>query len=271
MSDKSDTTEVSVLGEPTRRQSQYDTMKLIGLNGVGITATGTVVSHDRFGDMCSDSSMYANVVLDPDEVRLTQRYMERGRGGHAAEMIMVCPGIERDDYGQPLCPRAMVCPMAIAQVKADERGSQDLKVPIGARCPVEASMFTDHYQMLSLSLGVGNEIESYADQQMVAEVAGLEVRLSRNMAAISSLQRDEIETEETVSTNGSGEMVDTTISRKIGARSDVIKRLNDRKDKLLAMLLVSRKDKRDTAAKFGVVAGSDVTTVMSALTDLLER
>ena len=270
MSDATEDQLPAIIGKATRRESQYDTLKLIGLNGVGITSTGTVVSHDRFGDMCSDRSMYANIVLDPEEVRMTQRYMERGRGGHAAEMIMVCPGIELDDYGAPLCPRSAVCPMAIAQRKAQREGNQDLKVPVGARCPVEASMFTDHYQMMSLSLGVTEDIESYADQQMIAELSGIEVRLSRIMASISSTHRDEVETEETVTTNSSGDMMDMTTTRKVGPRTEIMKRLTDRKDKLLSMLLASRKDKRDTAFKFGAVAGGGLSELMDKVGALMK-
>ena len=207
--------------------------------------------------------MYADVVLRDDEARLVEKYMRRNLAGHSAEMVMICPGDRQDEDGNNLCPRLEVCPMVKAQ---RETKTNEKKIPVGARCPIEANMYSSHYQMMALYYNVDEGPAGYADQQAIAELAGIEVVLGRLIAGINASNPDHIITQ----VSFDEDHADPILTRKVGPLSQVIESYIKRKDKLIAMMVGSRKARQDVAMKMGEIAGKNLTDLFDRVGEFID-
>lgn len=250
-------------GEPESVRMRRDTLALVRFDGTAITERGVEVRHNWMAGLNFDEEQYADIALRPEEARAIRAAHLNMKTGSAIFSIMTCHGEQR-------CPRAESCPYVMAQRERKRQGIEGNIIPIARRCPVEEAIMRDTAIALAEEFGVGGDVTAYTHQQIILELAEIEVLESRMNALLSSNYQDLTEEKiiGTTSDNEGGVVQEQRI-KDVADAMKVKEKFGFRKDKLRKQLVGTPIDKREMAVKEGLKKSTSLASQTAELLQLL--
>jgi hypothetical protein len=239
---------------------KHDNTALIKLDGTLIKTDGTEEKSTLFSFLELEQDDYSDVAYTPVEAAKIRCHLQGLSTGASAAIPLICGGRAK-------CPFADRCPFL--RVDAERRAIDPhakLTTPISKQCLVEVNLlrewtrlFIDEYKI---------EEENFTEFMMVREMAEIELMMWRLNNNIAKPQHAELVQETVVGVDKQGNPLTRL---EISAFMEAKERLQNRKSKLIKLMVGDRQEKYKREAALKVKSSDDPSTNAAKLKGQIGR
>lgn len=240
-------------------------IKQIKLDGTMIKSDGTSQKSNYFKFLDLHPDDYSDIVYTPEQAQRIRSHLLHLSTGASAAVPMICGGVAK-------CPFADRCPLVIEDRRAKEEGVPNYKpvTPVGRSCLVEINLLNEWTRLYLHEYEV--EENSFTEINMCRELAETELMLWRINNNIAKPGNAELVQEVVVGVDKQG----TALTRQeVTALFEAKERLQNRKSKLIKLMVGDRQEKYKRDAALKTTNTSDPSTqtaqLRGRLTQLLEQ
>ena len=226
-----------------------DNLKLVKLNGIGITESGQEKKHSLFKFLDFNPDDYSDLTYTVEEAKKIRGHLCHLSTGSSAAIPIICPGSNN-------CPFKFNCPFVRLEKERKEI-DKDAKspVPLLRACLVEKNLLDEWTRLYIKEYSIDEE--SFTEFQMARELAEIELLLWRLNNNLSKPENAELIQDTIVGIDKEG----NTLSRKeISSIFEAKERLQNRKSKLIKLMVGDRQEKYKRDAALRTQSEEDTST-----------
>lgn len=229
--------------------------ELIKLNGTIIKSDGTSYKSDYFKFLDLHPDDYSNVSYTPKEAHKIRTHLSHLSTGSSAAIPMMCGGMAK-------CPFADRCPFVqVDKERMDAEGPTCEKVtPVGRSCLIELNLMNEWTKYYINEYDI--EDGSFTELQMVRELAEIELMLWRIKNNLAKAQNAELVQDVIVGVDKEGNPL---TRQESSAFFEMVERLNNRKSKLVKLMVGDRQEKYKKQAALKTRSTVDASTSSAQL------
>lgn len=235
--------------------------EMIKLNGTLMKSDGTSYKSDFFKFLELHPDDYSDISYTPEEANKVRMHLMHLSTGSSAAVPMMCGGAAR-------CPFASRCPfVAIDKERIAEEGPACKKAtPVGRTCLVEVNLLNEWTRYYVNEYDI--EDNSFTELTMVRELAEIELMLWRIKNNLAKPENAELVQDVIVGVDKQGEPL---TRQESSAFFDMVERLNNRKAKLVKLMVGDRQEKYKKEAALKIRESVDPSTSAAQLRGKIQK
>jgi hypothetical protein len=219
---------------------------LIKLDGTIIKTDGSSVKSNFFKFLELNPNDYSDISFTPEEANSIRRHLQWLSTGSSAAIPLLCSG--------KMCPFSQQCPFFTVG-----------KVVIGKPCPIEINLLNEWTRLYAFEYDVDEN--SFTELQVIRELAEIELMLWRLNNNISKPENAELIQDVVVGVDKQGNVF---TKKETTAFFDAKERLNNRKSRLVKLMVGDRQEKYKKEAALKTKSSQDPSSSAANLRSKLQ-
>jgi hypothetical protein len=221
---------------------------LIKLDGTIIKTDGSSVKSNFFKFLELNPNDYSDISFTPEEARKISTHLSHLSTGSSAAIPIICGGAK-------VCPFSFNCPFVEAN-----------KVPLGRPCLIEVNLLNEWTRLYAFEYNIDEN--SFTELQVIRELAEIELMLWRLNENISKPENAELIQDVVVGVDKQGNIL---TKKETTAFFDAKERLNNRKSRLVKLMVGDRQEKYKKEAALKTKSSQDPSSSAADLRSKLQR